>query len=747
MESCNCIDPPWSADDLLTKYQYISDFFIALAYFSIPLELIYFVKKSAVFPYRWVLVQFGAFIVLCGATHMINLWTFHVHSKAVAMVMTISKILTAVVSCATALMLVHIIPDLLSVKTRELFLKNKAAELDREMGIIRTQEETGRHVRMLTHEIRSTLDRHTILNTTLVELGRTLVLEECALWMPTRTGLELQLSHTLRQQNPMTFTVPIQHPSINQVFSTNRAVVISPNSPVAMIRPRTGKYMIGDVVAVRVPLLHLSNFHINDWPEPSKRRYALMVLMLPSDSARRWHFHELELVEVVADQVAVALSHAAILEESMRARDQLMEQNVALDLARQEAETAIRARNDFLAVMNHEMRTPMHAIIALSSLLQETELTPEQRSMVETILRSSNLLATLINDVLDLSRLEDGSLELNNRIFNLPNMFREVHNLVKPIASVKKLSVSMNLAPDLPEYTVGDDKRLMQTVLNVLGNAVKFSKEGSVSVTVLLERPDSLRDPRAPEIYLVQGDRHFYLRVQVKDTGAGINPQDIPKLFSKFAHSDTMTTRNYGGTGLGLAICKRFVNLMEGHIWLESEGLGKGSTCIFIVKLGIPDPMHEMEHQAAFPVQSNSTRKDFPGLKVLVTDDNGVNRMVTRGLLARLGCDVTVVNSGHECLQAMSQAGQNFKVLFLDVCMPGMDGYEVAIRIQDMFPNRHERPLLVALTGSTDKATKEKCLKVGMDRVLLKPVSLEKMRSVLLELSEHGSLCDSIQRL
>lgn len=128
----------------------------------------------------------------------------------------------------------------------------------------------------------------------------------------------------------------------------------------------------------------------------------------------------------LCEQVAVALSHAAILEESMRARDLLMEQNVALDMARREAETAIRARNDFLAVMNHEMRTPMHAIIALSSLLQETEMTPEQRSMVETVLKSSNLLATLINDVLDLSRLEDGSLELDMRTFNLPAVFREV---------------------------------------------------------------------------------------------------------------------------------------------------------------------------------------------------------------------------------------------------------------------------------------------------------------------------------
>eukprot|EP01018_Ginkgo_biloba_P018087 Gb_28304 [translate_table: standard] len=746
MDSCNCVDPQWAADDLLMKYQYISDFFIALAYFSIPLELIYFVKKSAVFPYRWVLVQFGAFIVLCGATHLINLWTFSIHSKTVATVMTVSKVFTALVSCATALMLVHIIPDLLSVKTRELFLKNKAAELDREMGLIRTQEETGRHVRMLTHEIRSTLDRHTILNTTLVELGKTLALEECTLWMPTRSGLELQLSHTLRQQNAISVTVPIHHPSIKHVFSSNRALVISPKSPVAMTRSRTGKYMTGDVVAVRVPLLHLMNFHINDWPDPSKKPYALMVLMLPSDSARRWHIHELELVEVVADQVAVALSHAAILEESMRARDLLMEQNVALDMARREAETAIRARNDFLAVMNHEMRTPMHAIIALSSLLQETELTPEQRSMVETILKSSNLLSTLINDVLDLSRLEDGSLQLDIRTFNLPGVFREILNLVKPIASVKKLSISLTLASDLPEYAVGDDKRLMQTALNLVGNAMKFTKEGNVAVTVCLERPEYLRDPRTPEFCPIQSDYHFYLRVQVRDTGPGLIPQDIPKLFNKFVQADSTTTRNHGGTSLGLAICRRFVSLMEGHIWIESEGLGKGSTVIVVVKLGFPDQVHKVEHPDASAIQLDHACMDFTGLKVLVTDDNGVNRMVTRGLLIRLGCDVIVASSGRECLQVISQATQNIKVILLDVCMPDMDGYEVAVRIQQMFPVRHERPLLVALTGNTDRATRENCLRLGMDGVILKPISLEKMRSVLAKLLDCGFLHDSIQK-
>ncbi|XP_048550723.1 probable ethylene response sensor 1 [Triticum urartu] len=341
MEGCACIEQFRQTDGLLIKYQYISDFFIALAYFSIPLELIYFAKKSSSFPYRWVLIQFSAFIVLCGATHLINLWTFTKHTRTVDIVMTVTKITTAVVSCATALTLIHIVPDLLGVKTRELFLKQKADELDREMGLVRAQEETGRHVRMLIHEIRSTLDRHTILKTTLVELGRTLGLEECAFWMPSRSGSSLELTHTMHHHIPVGSSLEINLPVVNQVFSTNRAIIVPHTSPLARIHPVQGRHVPPEVAAVRVPLLHLSNFH----PELLAKSYAIMVLMLPSDSARKWLAHELQLIEVVANQVAVALSHAAILEESMRARDLLTEQNVTLDLALREAEMAMHARN------------------------------------------------------------------------------------------------------------------------------------------------------------------------------------------------------------------------------------------------------------------------------------------------------------------------------------------------------------------------------------------------------------------
>lgn len=509
------------------------------------------------------------------------------HSKAVAIVMTIAKVSCAVVSCATALMLVHIIPDLLSVKNRELFLKKKADELDREMGLILTQEETGRHVRMLTHGIRRTLDRHTILRTTLVELGKTLCLEECALWMPSQSGLYLQLSHTLSHKIQVGSSVPINLPIINELFNSAQAMHIPHSCPLAKIGPPVGRYSPPEVVSVRVPLLHLSNFQGSDWSDLSGKGYAIMVLILPTDGARKWRDHELELVENVADQVAVALSHAAILEESMHARDQLMEQNFALDKARQEAEMAVHARNDFLAVMNHEMRTPMHAIISLSSLLLETELSPEQRVMIETILKSSNLVATLISDVLDLSRLEDGSLLLENEPFSLQAIFEEVISLIKPIASVKKLSTNLILSADLPTYAIGDEKRLMQTILNIMGNAVKFTKEGYISIIASIMKPESLQELPSPEFFPVLSDSHFYLCVQVKDTGCGIHTQDIPLLFTKFVQPRTGTQRNHSGGGLGLALCKRFVGLMGGYMWIESEGLEKGCTASFIIRLGI----------------------------------------------------------------------------------------------------------------------------------------------------------------
>ncbi|GJM94653.1 hypothetical protein PR202_ga11320 [Eleusine coracana subsp. coracana] len=423
--------------------------------------------------------------------------------------------------------------------------------------------------------------------------------------MPSRSGTTLQLSHTIHSNAPLGSLVPINLPIVSKIFNSNRAERIPYNCPLASVKTQKSRYVPPEVVAIRVPLLQLTNFQINDWPELSAKSFAVMVLMLPPDSARKWRPHELELVEVVADQVAVALSHAAILEESMRARDMLMEQNIALDAARREAEMAICARNDFLAVMNHEMQTPMRAIVSLSSLLLETKLTAEQRIMVETILKSSDLLATLSNDVLDISKLGDGSLELDIAPFNLHTMFSDVVNLIKPVAAFKRLSVMVHLSPELPTGAIGDHKRLMQIILNVVGNSIKFTKEGHISITASMAKPDSLRDPYAPDFHPVLSDGSFYLAVQVKDTGCGISPQDLPHTFTKFAHSQNATSKWHSSNGLGLALSKRFVGLMQGNIWLQSEGVGKGCTTTFFVKLGIADKPNAILQRIAPPVKPN----------------------------------------------------------------------------------------------------------------------------------------------
>ena len=208
MQTCNCIEPPWH-EEVRMQYQYLSDIMVDFAYFFITLELLYFANRSKISSYTRVLLLFGAFILLCGETHFINLWTVSNHSKTVAKLMAVTKFSTAVVSSVTAIMLVHIIPDLLSLKRHEVILKRKAEELDKEKCLIIRDKESARHVRMLTRKIRSTLDKNTILETTLTELGRILDFAECALWMPSRRTRSMELTHSLNSLMSFDYCVPI----------------------------------------------------------------------------------------------------------------------------------------------------------------------------------------------------------------------------------------------------------------------------------------------------------------------------------------------------------------------------------------------------------------------------------------------------------------------------------------------------------------------------------------------------------
>ncbi|OAE24889.1 hypothetical protein AXG93_2931s1320 [Marchantia polymorpha subsp. ruderalis] len=737
----------------MARWQLSADVLIALAYFSIPVELLFFLYKMRMFPYKLVVAEFGIFIILCGLTHIITLWTFLANSKASFGTMTFFKCITAVVSCATAVTLFQVIPELLSVKTREIFLTIQAAELGKEVGKIKKQEEIGRHVRLLTLEIRSTLDRHTILHTTLVETARTLQLTSCGIWMPNLSEKSVELTYSV-ETHAIAFplSVPMSDEIVQKVFNSSGALVIPSDCPLAKLTVHMAsdeEMPEGHVAAVRLPLLHTTDFNqtgnVDVVTTGADGALSLMVLALPKNEDRLWGNSEMDLLNSVVDQVAVALSHATVVEESMRARDQLMVQNAQLQEARQEVEQAMAARNEFLAVMNHEMRTPMHAIIALASLLLESGLTPDQRAMVETMNKSSGLLQTLIDDVLDFSKLEVGKLTLDPTPFELTSLFKEAENILRPMATNKQIGFEWKLK-DVPEKILGDSKRILQILLNVIGNAIKFTSSGYVHVTVHMGepvdvQPTGLEQAPTPTKRRSLKLKYRYLHVKVEDTGVGISPENVGLLFNKFVQADSSTTRKFGGTGLGLAICKKFVELMRGTIAINSEGIGKGSMCTFSLCVGvISDELEESNSPRRQSVQEGS----LIGIKVLVVDDNAINRMVTSKLLRTLGCEATVLESGPECIQKLAEVGPSgFDIVLLDLCMPEMDGFMVAEEIIKTYGNK-KRPLISALTANADTRTREKCFETGMDSILLKPISLGKLKTDLLRLVQHARDFDTI---
>ncbi|ONM18794.1 ethylene receptor homolog40 [Zea mays] len=487
---CGCDD----ADDgaLSSTYnilqcQKVSDFLIAAAYFSIPLELLYFATCSDLFPLKWIVLQFGAFIVLCGLTHLITVFTYDPHSFHLVLALTVAKFMTALVSFATAITLLTLIPQLLRVKVRENFLVNKARELDREVGMMKMKEEASWHVRMLTQEIRKSLDRHTILYTTMVELSKALELQNCAVWMPDETRSEMILTHQPRERDIMdqqNCSIPIDDPDVQEIKATKDAKVLGPDSALGVA---TRKLDVGPVAAIRMPMLRVSNFK-GGTPEVMQTSYAILVLVLPNDGSLGWGRRELEIVEVVADQVAVALSHAALLEESQLMREKLAEQYRDLLQAKHEAMRAGEARNSFQTAMYDGMRRPMHSILGLVSMMQQESMNPEQRVVMDAIAKTSSVASTLMNDVMQTSTMNCEHLSLVRRPFNLHSFIKEAVGVVRCLTGCKGVEFEFQVDNSLPERIIGDEKRVFHIVLHMMmnGNIWSVSDSKSVGETIML---------------------------------------------------------------------------------------------------------------------------------------------------------------------------------------------------------------------------------------------------------------------
>ncbi|KAJ0967270.1 hypothetical protein J5N97_024187 [Dioscorea zingiberensis] len=719
---CNCdLDGFWSPEGIL-QCQKVSDFLIAAAYFSIPLELFYFLTCSQVFPFKWIVFQFGAFIVLCGLTHFLHVFTYEQHSFMLMLALTVSKFLTALVSFATSITLLTLIPQLLRVKVRENLLRIKARELDREVGMMKRQEETSWHVRMLTREIRKSLDRHTILYTTLVELSDTLRLKNCAVWMPDGTTREMHLTHELRQRSPSDAfdQIPIDDPDVMEIVETEGAKVLKPDSLLALESSKGGDMLPGAVAAIRMPMLKVSNFK-GGTPQLVQTCYAILVLVLPGDDSRVWTVNELEIIEVIADQVAVALSHAAVLEESQLMRDKLAEQNRDLLQAKQKAVMASEARNSFQRAMGQGMGRPIHSIVGLLSMMQQENLGPEQKLVIDTMVKTSTVVSSLIDDVTEVSTINNQRLMLEMKPFHLHSMIKEAASAARCLCDSKDFGFGIQIGEAVPDRVISDERRIFLVILHMVGNLLSRCNEGFMMFRV------ASMDAEEDQMWRSWGSNTSSGFTCVKfEIGVRKLRSDDSGLMTELARRP-----DSGGleTSLSFSMCRKLVQMMQGNISSVPNSNGFAE-CMTLVLRFQPQPSDTITKlEGSLEQYHPSSTPQFKGLKVLLADEDDTNRAVTRKLLEKLGCRVSSVSSGIQCLSSLATFGTPFPLVVLDLQMSKMDGFEVAVKIREL--RSTSWPIIVALTSSSKEDVWERCLRSGINGLIRKPVILQAMAEEL----------------
>ena len=394
---------------------------------------------------------------------------------------------------------------------------------------------------------------------------------------------------------------------------------------------------------------------------------------------------------------------------------ELRRANDALSARTEELAEAAEAKSRFLANVSHEIRTPMNGIVGMARLLQETPLTRDQREYADIIVSSARALLRIIDDLLDSSKFESGGFELDAVDFEPRRVVDDVVKLLRPEAEAKRLALSATVDPAVPEQARGDPGRLRQALVNLVGNAVKFTETGAV--TVLAEPVEEAADG-------------WRLRFEVRDTGIGIDPAAQERLFKPFAQADSSTTRRFGGTGLGLAISRRLVELMGGRIEVASAP-GAGSTFAFTVKLARAAGAAAVAPAA--PLAAPGARRGC----VLVAEDNVVNQKVTARMLERLGFEAEVAGSGEEAVAAARR--RRYDLILMDGQMPGMDGFEATARIRE-FEGPVRRTPIVALSASAMRGDRERYLGAGMDDYVSKPMSPEQLAAVLERWTRAGGV-------
>ncbi len=450
------------------------------------------------------------------------------------------------------------------------------------------------------------------------------------------------------------------------------------------------------------------------------RLAGVMVMLIIGRYMWQRRTYRLEAERHRLEQAVATRTHELSIEKARAEHETVVvhEQKVEIERLLVEAQQASKLKSEFLANMSHEIRTPMNGVLGMTDVVLATQLDPEQREYLEAARYSADSLLTIINDILDFSKIEAGRLDLNPIQFSLRDCLEETAKIFTLPLRSKQLEYKCDVADDVPDQLIGDPDRLRQVLLNLVGNAVKFTETGTITVAVRRE---------------AEASGWMALHFEVRDTGIGIPADKCKVIFESFRQADGSTTRKYGGTGLGLTICSRLVELMSGKIWVESE-LGKGSAFQFIARFGVTSNASEdlanmarAISPAAAPAPPSATPATI--LRILLAEDNVINQRLATRLLEKRGHKVEVTATGREALTMLHQG--HFDVVLMDVQMPDMDGLQATALIREREARLGMHTPIIALTAHTMKGDRERCLNAGMDDFITKPVNAAELISMV----------------